>query len=95
MAPKKDKAVITDVRIRKVNKEDTGLRAYASITLNDAFVIHNLKVIEGKNGLFVSMPQNQVGEKYLDIAHPITPETREVTNSAVLAAYQEALDNEQ
>lgn len=81
---------ISDIRIRKV--DGTGkLKALASITIDDCFVIHDLKVLEGTDGLFITMPsrKNAKGE-YKDIAHPLNTETREALKTAVLAAYAQA-----
>ncbi|MHB8172421.1 MAG: septation regulator SpoVG [Thermincolia bacterium] len=82
---------ITDVRIRKINIEGK-MKAIVSVTIDDAFVIHDVKVVEGQNGLFVAMPSRKTPEgEYRDIAHPITPSAREVIQTAVLQAYQEAI----
>lgn len=77
---------ITDVRIRMVNKG--GLKAVASITIDDALVVHEFKVMESKNGLFVSMPSKKVGDKYYDLSHPITAESRNLINAAVIEKYK-------
>lgn len=82
---------ITDVRVRKVNLEGK-MKAIVSITIDDAFVIHDVKVVDGQNGLFVAMPSRKTPEgEFRDIAHPITSSAREVIQSAVLQAYEEAL----
>ena len=85
---------ITDVRVRSVSKKESKLKAFVSITLDDALVIHNLKVIEGKNGLFVAMPskKNNKGE-FRDILHPINLETRKMIEDSVLGAYNKELKN--
>ena len=81
----------TDVRIRKVDKEDTKLRAVASVTIDDSFVIHDIKVIEGTDGLFIAMPSRKTKEgEDKDIAHPINAATRQELSDAVLNAYQTA-----
>lgn len=81
----------TDVRIRKVDKENTKLRAVASVTIDDSFVIHDIKVIEGTEGLFIAMPSRKTKEgEYKDIAHPINAATRQELSDAVLNAYQTA-----
>ncbi|MGE5593339.1 MAG: septation regulator SpoVG [Betaproteobacteria bacterium] len=78
---------ITEVRIRPV-KSDGKTRAIASITFDNAFVVKELKIVEGPTGLFVSMPCRKVGTNgYRDIAHPITKEARDEINKAVMAAY--------
>lgn len=81
---------ITDAKVKKVNGSSR-LKAVAEITIEGVFVVHELRVIEGNNGLFVAMPSRQVGENvYKDIAHPINAETRQVIEEAVLKAYEEA-----
>ncbi len=86
---------ITDIRIRLVSKDDSKLKAIASFTIDDAFVVHDVKVIEGSNGNFIAMPRktNPNGE-YKDIVHPLNTETREMISSAVLAAYDKELANQ-
>ncbi len=78
---------ITDIKIKRV--DDGGkLKAYVSITFDDAFVIHNLKVIDGKSGRFVAMPSKKAGSgEFRDIAHPINSEYRTILQNAVLEAY--------
>jgi stage V sporulation protein G len=82
---------ITDVRIRKVYVEGK-MKAIVSVTFDDAFVIHDVKVVEGQNGLFVAMPSRKTPEgEYRDIAHPISTDARAVIQDAVLKAYEEAI----
>jgi stage V sporulation protein G len=82
---------VTDVRVRKINV-DGKMKAIVSVTIDNAFVIHDVKVVEGQNGLFVAMPSRKTPEgEFRDIAHPITTDAREIIQSAVLQAYQEAL----
>lgn len=84
---------ITDVRVRKVTKEGK-VRAIVSITFDDEFVVHDIKVIDGDNGYFIAMPSRRTIEgEYRDSAHPIKPATRERIQNAVLAAYEDALAN--
>ena len=79
---------ITDVRIRKVG-EDGKMKAVASITFDDEFVVHDIKVIEGQNGLFIAMPSRKMGEgDFRDIAHPLLSETRNKINEAILNEYE-------
>ena len=86
---------ITDIRIRIVNKEDVKLKAVASLTIEDSFVVHDIKVIEGKDGLFISMPSRKTPDgEYKDIVHPIKSEVREELNSLILKAYEDALKAE-
>ena len=82
---------ITDVRIRKIAK-DGKMKAIVSITLDDEFVVHDIKVIEGEKGLFIAMPSRRTttGE-YKDIAHPINSQTREQIQEMILEEYQKAL----
>lgn len=78
---------ITEVRMTKTEGQGN-LKAFASVTFDDVFVVHGIRVIEGKNGLFVSMPNRKVNEnEYKDIAHPITKEFKEKLTDAVLAEY--------
>ena len=80
---------ITDVRIKLVAKEDSKLKAIASFTIDEVFVVHDVKVLEGNNGLYIKMPQKQSPNgEYRDIAHPTNTETREQISSAVLSAYE-------
>ncbi len=80
--------IITDVRIRKINTEGR-MKAIVSITLDDEFVIHDVRVVDGNNGLFVAMPSRKTPEgEFRDIAHPINSQTREKLQEAVLAAYE-------
>ena len=82
---------ITDVRVRLVAKEELKLRSVASITIDECFVVHDIKVIEGKDGLFISMPSRKTPDgEFKDIVHPINTETREMIKSAVLEAYEKA-----
>ena len=83
---------ITDVRIRKVN-DDGKMKAVVSVTFDDEFVVHDIKVIEGQNGLFIAMPSRKMGEgDFRDIAHPLTSETRNRIKAAIFEAYEKALE---
>lgn len=85
---------ITAVRIRKISKEGK-MKAVVSITLDDVFVVHDIKVIEGEKGLFIAMPSRRAGDgEYRDIAHPINSETREMIQSIILEKYEEVLQEE-
>jgi stage V sporulation protein G len=78
---------ITDVRIRKIQSEGK-MRAVASVTFDDSFVVHDIKVIEGQSGLFIAMPSRKTPDgEYRDIAHPINSETREKLQNIVLEKY--------
>ncbi len=81
---------ITDVRVRIVKKDDSKLKGVASITFDDCFVIHDIKVIEGSEGYFIAMPSRKTADgEYKDIAHPINTETRELLIKAILTAFEE------
>ena len=82
---------ITDVRVRKITKEGK-MKAVVSITLDDVFVVHDIKVIEGDKGLFIAMPSKKSSDgEYRDIAHPINATTRETIQQMILEAYEKAL----
>ncbi|MDR1389206.1 MAG: septation regulator SpoVG [Treponema sp.] len=78
---------ITDIRVRKVAGEGK-LKAYVTVTFDDCFVVHNIKIIEGKSGVFIAMPsrKTRAGE-YKDVAHPIHPEFRAVLQQKILDCY--------
>ena len=83
---------ITDVRVRKITKEGK-MKAVVSITLDDEFVVHDIKVIEGEKGLFIAMPSKKATDgDYRDIAHPINSSTRENLQRVILKSYEKALD---
>ena len=82
---------ITDVRVRKITKEGK-MKAVVSITLEDEFVVHDIKVIEGEKGLFIAMPSKKAADgEYRDIAHPINSATRDNIQKVILEAYEKAL----
>ena len=82
---------ITDIRIRKVDK-DGKMKAVVSITIDDAFVVHDIKIIEGEKGLFIAMPSRKASDgEYRDIAHPINSGTREKLPKMLLDKYDEVL----
>ena len=82
---------ITDVIVRKVTKEGK-MKAVVSITIDDEFVVHDIKVIEGEKGLFIAMPSRKaVDGEYRDIAHPINSTTRDRIQNLILDAYEKAL----
>lgn len=85
---------ITDVRVRKVAKEGK-LKAVVSITMDEEFVVHDIKVIEGEKGLFIAMPSKKaLDREYRDIAHPINSDTRNRIQSIILEKYEQALTEE-
>lgn len=80
---------VTDVRVRKI-PSDGKLKAVASITLDDVFVVHDIKIIEGDNGLFIAMPSRKSGEnEFRDVAHPLNTETRDYIQEIILKEYRE------
>ena len=82
---------ITDIRLKKVAKEGK-MKAIVSITLDNEFAVHDIKVIEGEKGLFIAMPSRKAADgDYRDIAHPINQATRERIQSLILAEYDKAL----
>ena len=82
---------ITDVRVRKITKEGK-MKAIVSITLDNEFVVHDIKVIEGEKGLFIAMPSKKsVDGEHRDIAHPINSTTRELIQTTILKSYEKAL----
>ena len=79
---------ITDVRIRKVAKEGK-MKAVVSITIDNEFVVHDIKVIEGEKGLFIAMPSRKAADvEYRDIAHPINSDTRNMIQTLILEQYE-------
>ena len=80
---------ITDVRIRKI-ASDGKMKAIVSVTFDNEFVVHDIKVIEGQNGLFIAMPSRKTPDgEFKDIAHPINTETREMIQKAIIDKYNE------
>lgn len=85
---------VTDVRIRKITKEGK-MKAVVSITLDDEFVIHDIKIIEGEKGLFIAMPSRKAGDgEYRDVAHPINSDTREKVQDIILEKYSKVLEED-
>lgn len=83
---------ITDVRVRQITKEGK-MKAVVSITLDDEFVVHDIKVIEGDKGLFIAMPSKKTSDgEYRDIAHPINSSTRESIQKIILDSYVKSLE---
>ena len=84
---------ITDIRIRKIEKEGK-MKAVVSITIDDDFAIHDIKVIEGEKGMFIAMPSRKAADgEYRDIAHPINSSTREMLSKLILEKYNEEMEN--
>ncbi|NLK61912.1 MAG: septation regulator SpoVG [Fusobacteria bacterium] len=88
---------ITDVRVRITKSEsEAKLKAYADITFEESFVVHGLKVIDGQKGMFVAMPSRKMPSgEFKDIAHPISPEVREMITKTVIEKYEEVLVTDQ
>ena len=85
---------ITDVRIRKIATEGK-MKAIVSVTFDNEFVVHDIKVIEGQNGLFIAMPSRKTPDgEFKDIAHQINTDTREKIQNSILKAYEEAMEEE-
>lgn len=83
---------VTDIRVRRIAKEGK-MKAIVSVTLDDAFVVHDIKVIEGEKGLFIAMPSRRAADgEYRDIAHPINSETRDSLQTLILNQYKESLE---
>ena len=88
------KMIITDVRVRMVKKDDSKLKAVASITIDDCFVVHDIKIIEGNEGHFIAMPSRKTADgQYKDIAHPIKTEIREELIKIILEAFEKEKAN--
>lgn len=86
---------ITDVRVRHITKEGK-MKAVVSITIDEAFVVHDIKIIEGEKGLFIAMPSRKGSDgEYRDVAHPINSETREKIQSYILEQYEKTLSEQE
>lgn len=84
---------ITSVNVRKIEKEGSRMKGIASVLLDDSFAVHDIRIIEGDNGLFIAMPSRKTATGgYRDIAHPINPEIRAMFEEAILDAYKNAED---
>ena len=80
---------ITNVRVRVVDKENSKMRGFASVTIDNQFVVHDIRILEGDRGLFLAMPSKQTAPgEYRDIAHPINQEARKIFTDAILAEYE-------
>ena len=85
---------ITNVRVRVVEKENSKMRGFASVTIDDEFAVHDIRILEGDNGLFLAMPSKQVAPgEYRDIAHPINADARKLFTDAILAEYEKEKAN--
>ena len=84
---------ITSVNVRKIDKEGSRMKGIASVLLDDSFAVHDIRIIEGDNGLFIAMPSRKTATGgYRDIAHPINPEVRAMFEEAILESYEKAED---
>ena len=84
---------ITSVNVRKIDKEGSRMKGIAYVLLDDSFAVHDIRIIEGDNGLFIAMPSRKTATGgYRDIAHPINPEVRAMFEEAILEAYEKAED---
>ena len=84
---------ISDIRIRLIHKETTRIKAIATITIDDCFVVHDIKVLENDHGYFIAMPNKKTLEgDYKDITHPINTETRELLTTMIIDAYKVAIN---
>jgi len=82
---------ITSVSVRKVEKEGSRMKGIASVLLDDAFAVHDIRIIEGDNGLFIAMPSRKTATGgYRDIAHPINPDVRKQFEDAILEEFEKA-----
>ncbi len=83
---------ITSVNVRKIEKEGSRMKGIASILLDDSFAVHDIRIIEGDNGLFIAMPSRKTANGYRDTAHPINQEVRAMFEKEILDAYEKAED---
>ena len=82
---------ITSVNVRKIEKEGSRMKGIASVLIDDSFAVHDIRIIEGDNGLFIAMPSRKTATGgYRDIVHPINPETRKIFEDEILDAYKKA-----
>ncbi len=86
---------ISDIRVRIIKKDDSKLKAVASMTIDECFVIHDIKIVEGTQGYFISMPSRKTADgEYKDTVHPLNTETRNQIESAILAEFEKAQKEE-
>lgn len=86
---------ITDIRLRKISQESK-MKSIVSVTFDGQFVVHDIKIIEGEDGLFMAMPSRKTNSgEFKDIAHPISSEAREILQDAILTKYRQSLLEEQ
>ena len=86
---------ITSVTVRKIDKENSRMKGIASVLLDDSFAVHDIRIIEGDNGLFIAMPSRKASDgEYRDIAHPINSGTRDRIQTLILEKYAQELDKD-
>lgn len=82
---------VTNVTINKISQYNSNMKGLATIILDDQIAIHNIRIIEGNNGLFIAMPSRKsADDKYYDVVHPITQESREIISTAIIQKYKES-----
>ncbi len=87
---------ITDVKIRRVNDDDGKMKAVVSVTFDEEFVVHDMKIIDGPKGLFIAMPSRRLNSGvFKDVAHPLNTDTRDKIKNAVFAEYEKVLNSEE
>ena len=87
---------ITSVTVRKIEKENSRMKGIASVLIDDCFAVHDIRIIEGDNGLFIAMPSRKAADgEYRDIAHPINSDTRDRIQKLILDKYQETVATEE
>lgn len=87
---------ITSVKVHKTEKEGSRMKGIASVVLDDSFAIHDIRIIEGENGLFIAMPSRKIEEnKYRDIAHPINTEVRAMFQDRIIEEYNQIENNQE
>lgn len=85
---------ITSVNVRRIEKENSRMKGIASVLIDDSFAVHDIRIIEGDNGIFIAMPSRKTATgDYRDIAHPINPEVREMFEKAILEEYEKQAEN--
>jgi stage V sporulation protein G len=86
---------ITSVKVHKTEREGSRMKGYATVTLDDCFVVRNIRIIQGEDKLFIAMPSRKVADdKYEDIAHPINTETRKMFEDKIIAEYENPTEEE-
>jgi stage V sporulation protein G len=87
---------LTSVTVRKIEKEGSRMKGIASVLIDDSFAVHDIRIIEGDNGLFTAMPSRKTATGgYRDIAHPINPEIRKMFDETIIAEYKKVLESEE